>query len=1108
MTQLEIHMLGTFEARLGDRLINNFPTAKVRALLAYLAAEGDHIHTRTALATLVWGDVDEASARSNLRNLLFRLRKVLKEESDNLLTVSRSDIEFHIDRATIDLHTFSRLTQSDRREDLEMAATLYRGEFLTGLEISGAPAFDEWLINKREQLHQQILTTLSQLTELYFAEQAYAPALETASRQLALEAWRESAFRQLMRIHSASGNRAAALAQYDRCVTVLEAELGVEPSAETEQLASSIRGEQLLTTHLYHFSTPKTPFVGREADINRIIARLNVPGTRLVTVTGTGGVGKTRLVKETVIRSLGNREAYFIPLENVTSQAAIWQLVGDRLNIPPGSRGISERDVIDFLEERSPLLVFDNYEHLLPSTSSIDRILAETSDAQLLLTSRMPLKLRSEWRLAIEGLLAPPEGAEAEIEQYPAVVMLVSIGQQVDSSLEVTLENSQALAKICRLLGGMPLALEMAGSWLALFTPDDLLEEVQRNLDLLVATRQDLPERHQSLRAIFDHTMQQLGAAEQTLLTQLGCFYGDFSLKDVLAIVGGSPLVLNNLIDHAVLQKRTDNRFGLHPLIGAFIKEKGAVEADLQSKHVNHYLRLVGGLADQEIGAMVAEIWRNMANVRGAWRYAVSQELEPLISSSLDGLLSVYQFKGSYREGADLFSMAADVIKDPLLINRLHLAKATCLRNLGEVEAATDLIFGVKESGLQETYLSSLIRLGNLYEEMSQFDKATALLDEGLELAEEYSTEAIDIWTTLGKIYGRRVEGEKSIEAHQTALKICKKLGDDLRAAENHANVAITYRDITDYEAAFEHIERALEIVNRLAHREYIGRYTHYKASIYWQQDDLDEAYTLWQEAVAIAESINNKRNIVTCCGGLGIIASRRFQFDLALQFFQRARKLAEELGEHYLQAVNINNMGGVYLRQKRFEAAFDHFSEAAEINRRIESFSGLGINIGNKGQALVGLERYEEALHFYFEAIDLFRERKMRYYLCWALIGAADCLLELDRLEEAETYNQEGVEIATEIERASYVVQGGIITAKLLTKRGQPGAPELLNRLADQYEDLALQAELAFVLWEITKEGQYQTQATKQFTELYATAPRLEYKDRLTQLTGLAQNT
>ncbi|MEM7335334.1 MAG: BTAD domain-containing putative transcriptional regulator, partial [Chloroflexota bacterium] len=757
MTNLHLQVLGAFQVRLGTRTLEKLPTEKGQALLAYLAIESERKHTRAELATLFWGELGEAAARANLRKSLFLLRQVFGDSLNTAFTLTHHDVQFRADNATVDLHQFMQLAQSENLAELERAIDLYRGQLLAGLDITGAPDFEDWLSNQREQIQQNFLTLLHKTGEMYLVQENYEASQAVARRQLALEPWREMAHRQLLRAYMAAGQRAEAVAQHEQFVSILNHEMGLEPSAETKALATAILHEQGLASQLHNFALPQTTFIGRERAINRIVARLNAPNGRLMTILGPGGIGKTRLAIEVVRRSMGLREAYFLPLEGLQTQADVWQLLGERLGIQSRAGSRIEREIITFLRERNPLLVFDNYEHLLPDTTCIEQLLTHAPNGQLLVTSRMPLNLSAEWQLPLDGLGLPPEG-EQDIGQFPAVQLLLTAGQQVQPNLSLSDENAYYIDRICRRLAGMPLALEIAGSWLGLFSPMMLAEEIEKNIDILVATRKDIPERHRSLRAIFDHTLAQLNQAERTLLRQITIFHGDFSLRAVQTILQATPMALNTLVNHALLQRRRENHFGLHPILDAFLCEEndGWDASTLESQrrqHARYYLQRIAPICDYNVEVTVKDISYELANVRAAWDWAVTHDEADFLESAIDGQLAYYQFRGSFEEGRAQFSSAAAILSSPSIVHHLRFAEATCLQKLGHLDAAIRLIEPLTIHDDVESTLPALIRLAELYQAQEKQTLAADTLHKALSLADPGSEETAVIWNTLGIVY-------------------------------------------------------------------------------------------------------------------------------------------------------------------------------------------------------------------------------------------------------------------------------------------------------------------------------------------------------------------
>ena len=309
MDQLTLSLFGAFQARIGDKPLTNFRSAKVQGLLVYLALTQPHPHPRAVLATLFWPDEPETVAQQNLRQSLFRLRQVLGDEDARPaphLLVTRSTVQFNpASTYTLDVTSFLSHLEKDQ---LESAVALYQGELLAGFSCDSLP-FEEWLRTEREKLQRLALSALFELTSRSLAQAEYQKAQTLARQQLALEPWREEAHRQLMQALLLLGERSAALAQYEICRTVLAEELGIDPSAATAELAKRIREappvpaaqDQVADTVVR--PRLKTPFVGRKAEfetLRKAYQQASQQGFQLVTVQGNAGIGKTRLTEQFV----------------------------------------------------------------------------------------------------------------------------------------------------------------------------------------------------------------------------------------------------------------------------------------------------------------------------------------------------------------------------------------------------------------------------------------------------------------------------------------------------------------------------------------------------------------------------------------------------------------------------------------------------------------------------------------------------------------------------------------------------------------------------------------------------------------------------------------
>jgi DNA-binding SARP family transcriptional activator len=302
MVHLSLTFLGSFQATLGGKPITAFRSAKVQGLLVYLALENQQPHARDVLAALFWPDEPEAVAKKNLRQSLYQLRQVLGDADPQkipYLLVTRSTVQFNpaSDHA-LDVTAFETYLEKDQ---LEQAATLYRGDLLPGFTCDSLP-FEEWLRQEGERLHRLALDALFELSRRSLARADYNAARNFAQRQLLLEPWREEAHRQLMQALALLGERSAALAQYEACRVALEEELGVEPSAETEALVAHIRDQQMERKPARPLERRRltTPFVGRKSEHSALVRayqRALTDGVQVVALVGEAGIGKTRLAQ-------------------------------------------------------------------------------------------------------------------------------------------------------------------------------------------------------------------------------------------------------------------------------------------------------------------------------------------------------------------------------------------------------------------------------------------------------------------------------------------------------------------------------------------------------------------------------------------------------------------------------------------------------------------------------------------------------------------------------------------------------------------------------------------------------------------------------------------
>ena len=439
MNHLEISLLGPFRVTLDGEPVTRFRAYSAQALLAYLATHAGVAHRRETLAGLLWPDHSESVALQNLRQALRRLRTAIEDDKTTspVLHATRTTIALRppTDPSTgpaywLDVDAFSETIATARghahrrledcapcMQRLEEATALYRGDFLQSFSSSSA-LFEKWMVVERERLHVQALEALSALAACYEQREAYEQAIDCARRQVEMEGWRESAHRQWMRALALSGQRGAALAQYEACRRALRDELGVEPAPETAALYERIRDGEELRLPARAPATPHnlpaqlTLFVGREALLADIAARLRDPNCRLLTLVGPGGCGKTRLAMEAAARELENYEhgVFFVSLSPLQSVDAIVPTIAQAIGLASYGGEDPRQQLLNYLRRKAMLLVLDNYEHLSAGVHAATEILRVAPDVKILTTSRAGLNVPGEHLLHVPGMAYPVGG--------------------------------------------------------------------------------------------------------------------------------------------------------------------------------------------------------------------------------------------------------------------------------------------------------------------------------------------------------------------------------------------------------------------------------------------------------------------------------------------------------------------------------------------------------------------------------------------------------------------------------------------------------------------------------------------------------------------------
>jgi DNA-binding SARP family transcriptional activator/predicted ATPase len=607
VSELRLHLLGAPGASVDGRPAPLRRRASL-VLLAYLALTGRR-YPRPVLAGLLAGEASAAQAQKRLTNALADLRAGVGDH----LQVTRQWVAF--DRARphwLDVAEFeARVADcADPRAAPAAAAAalgLYQGEFLAGAGAGDAPELDEWLTLQRERLRLALAQALQAALQaalegcLRGGPGAPAPAagIALARRLLELEPWSEEGHRALMALLARSGQRGAALRQYEVCRRALAEEVGAAPAPETAALAARLRAGPVAVAH--NLPAPAAPLVGREGELALVAGRLADPACRLVTLAGLGGSGKTALALEAARRlaapAAGPGEPPFpdgvfaVPLGAAGPAAAgpaaagparVGAAVARALGVGAGGAGDPLAAAAGHLRAKRLLLVVDGLDGpgAGAGAGALGALLQQAAGVKLLVTSRARLRLPGETVCDVRGLPVP--AGAADLERSAAGRLFLEEAARVRPGAPLAGAERAAAAEVCRLLGGHPLALLTAAGSLRGVTCAELAADLAagRGLPAEAATARGLLAGQTGLGAVLDDAWTSLTDAERDVLRRLVVFRRPFSREEAAAVAGAGAPELLGLVDAGLLGRLEDGRYVLNALVHRFAAGQSAAESD------------------------------------------------------------------------------------------------------------------------------------------------------------------------------------------------------------------------------------------------------------------------------------------------------------------------------------------------------------------------------------------------------------------------------------------------------------------------------------------------------------------------------------------------
>ncbi len=883
MAHLALFLLGPFQATLDGAAVTTFESDKVRALLAYLAVERDRPQRRETLAGLLWPDMAERDARTNLRHVLANLRQALNDRDTALpfLLPSRQTIQFNIESDyRLDVQTFTdavALTTVHPHANvenceaclarLEEAAALYQGDFLAGFSLD-SDLFEGWVTTQREKLHIQALDVLHHLAAHHEQRGDHSAVIRYAQRQVELEPWRESAHRQWMQALACSGQRGMALVQYEACCQVLGEELGIGPEPATQALYQRIRDREELCSALptisYNLPAALIPFVGRRKLLGEIQSRLVDPACRLLTLVGPGGSGKTRLALEAARKFISGESekhfpdgVYFVPLAALNSSEDIVPAFAEAMDFSFYGEGEPKTQLLNYIRRKRMLLILDNFEHLVTDVTLVVDVLRVASDIKVLVTSRTKLDLPAEQLIPVEGMAYPGSfTALSFVLKHSAVRLFIQSVRRVQPDFALNVTNVADVLHICQYVYGMPLGILLAAAWADMLTPSEIAFEIERGLDFLTVDWRTVPERQRSMRAVFDHSWRLLGERERGVLSALSVFQGGCTSEMAQVVANASLCDLHSLFNRSLLHRAPGGRYEMHELLRQYALEQLEQQPNNKRRaQERHSAIFVQALACWEIELKgprqqiaLSEIASDLENVRVAIEWMLANTDVRGLEHALESLGLFFKIYYRYQQGVSLCHMIAETSKTFLSgqgrrLRAIALAwESHFLEQMGDVKLAESLI------------RESLYSLG-----------FSGLDDEKIYASVQNLSEADQ-------------------RAHAFVLWV--------------AGMAMWHKDFTRAEQLFE---RSLELYQILGARWYIARLLHTLGLI----GEAGKAISRCRKSVVMFQALGDPRMLTDGLIDLGRILLNQGEVDEGEMLVRQAIDTAEANGTHLDIAVH-----------------------------------------------------------------------------------------------------------------------------------------------------------------------------------------------------------
>lgn len=714
---------------------------------------------------------------------------------------------------------------------------------------------------------------------------------------------------------------------------------------EFPTLRASGRGITNLPTQL-------TSFVGRKKEIDEIGELIADPDCRILTLVGPGGIGKTRLALESASHQIHSYAdgTYFVPLAPLGSADHLVPTVAEVMQFMFDTHSSDldpKSQLIDYLGERSVLLLMDNFEHLLQGAELLVEIVEGAPETKVLVTSRERLNLQSEWTFDVQGMRYPTNGDGAHLDRYSALQLFDERARQVDPNFELTEEVGPYASRICKLADGMPLGIELATAWIPVLSCREIAEEIEKSIDFLASTRKDLPDRHRSLRAAFEHSWKLLPDDQRAVFPKLSVFRGGFSRQAAAAIAGADIQLLSELMNKSLIRRNDQGRYEIHELLRQYAQEKlettPGEENEVRQKHSEFYIdylaRLKAALNGENLAKARDELLVELENLRTAAHWCAVHWDQEAAREALFSLRTFYWAK-SWHEGYLESKRIVEIIEE------------------GRPRESPT------KGGADPVYLAARVIHAGFMSDLGLHEESESICQSALPEI---------------RSFGMRRE----LAASMTILTINAALRGD-------------YRDSIETGA------EAFELAKAAEQEVIVGSLHLWVGWDHYQIGEYNEAQAHFDESYQIFDALGNIRALAFALSKLGLAADASKDFQRAVDYHNEARDIFVKVGDRAGEAYTLSRLSMSLYGLGEIEAAIRAGRQGFEQFEEIGHRWGIGVSLCRIGFPVLDGGDIPEARSLFSKALERALEFKMEGLALYALGGLASVLTVEGQYQEA----------------------------------------------------------------------------------------------------------